>query len=569
MRRLFFLGLGLVLASLTRSPRSTVAATIEGRVVDSAGKPLAGAEVRIWQKLRAPDGRFADRPVEFDGGDVLLTDADGRFVSPDVLAGEAFARIVIEADGMLAGRSGWIEIGNDAAVAAPDILLRRLRTVTGDVNDRRGQPVARVTAFNSGDGHRRVEAKTGRTGKFLLEGVPEGPVFLFAEKSGYRFTGQRLEVGRSIAGFTLALVDEEVEPLATLPPLVSPDDEKALARQVLDPWLREARSGTEMQKMFALASLSHIDPLEAFEAIDAIGVQSPKYRTASRNEFLNIAITREVSISTDKLQELIEAGDQPFAMAYQYVLATRHLGNGDRQQQRAWLDAALVHARRIDGPAQRAQLLAVIAGSLFSVGDRDRGTAVLAEAETSAESIPHLAAATNAIGELALATVHQDPQRAFRWWEKVQNGPAYERRDGELASRLLRQRPELAEKIWDFAMTHHGAADARAPPRVSSFLPDICYGLTKVDIARAERLVVATEQAALRIRGQGAIALALAECDPAGARRRLELLIRDEFSRLATDESRWFRSWSAPATAAWLLPIAERVAPDLCAEILW
>lgn len=53
MRRLFMVvWLVLAISSLARSPRSIDAATIEGRVIDSEGKPVAGAEVRIWQKLQ-------------------------------------------------------------------------------------------------------------------------------------------------------------------------------------------------------------------------------------------------------------------------------------------------------------------------------------------------------------------------------------------------------------------------------------------------------------------------------------------------------------------------------------
>ena len=97
MRRLFIVvSFGLAMSIFARPPRIAEAATIEGRVVDSAGEPLAGAEVRIWQHVRGPDGRLADRRVDFNGGDVLLTDAEGRFVSPDVLIAGA-AQVVAEA----------------------------------------------------------------------------------------------------------------------------------------------------------------------------------------------------------------------------------------------------------------------------------------------------------------------------------------------------------------------------------------------------------------------------------------------------------------------------------------
>ena len=240
MRRTFFaLVPGLAVACLAFSAPALDAATIEGRVVDSAGNPVAGAEVRIWRKVAGANRRVVDQPVDFDGGETLKTDAAGRFVSPDVLAGEAFAKIIAAADGMLAGRSDWIEIPQDAAAQAPDITLKRLRVVTGRVLDRRGEPVDGATVFNSGDGHKRLEAMSKSGGKFLLAEVPEGGVFLFAEKPGYRFTGVHLPPDEAKATLVLTSVDEPGEPKATLPPLLSPEEEYALAREVLDPWLEQ------------------------------------------------------------------------------------------------------------------------------------------------------------------------------------------------------------------------------------------------------------------------------------------------------------------------------------------
>lgn len=213
-----FCDYGLVIGFSLSLGGGIEAAAIKGRVVDSAGKPIAGAEVRVWQKLPARDGqRISDQQAGFDGRDVMVTDDDGRFATPDVLVEEAFARIVVEAGGMLAGRSGWIEIGKDAkqsTIAAPDIVLKRLTAVAGKVVDRQGQPIAGVTVFNSGDGNERLEAVTGQNGEFLLGGVPEGPVFLFAEKPGYRFKGLHLPASKREAAFTLSRVDEAVEAVA-------------------------------------------------------------------------------------------------------------------------------------------------------------------------------------------------------------------------------------------------------------------------------------------------------------------------------------------------------------------
>jgi hypothetical protein len=180
----------------------------------------------------------------------------------------------------------------------------------GQVLDRQGRPVAGATVFNSGDGHQRVETSSGRNGKFFLDGVPEGQVFLFVEKSSYRFTGVQLPAGQSAADFTLASVEEMVEPLATLPSLLSDDEETSLARQVFDPWLEEVlKSGTDVQRLVAVANLAHLDPLAALRLFDSLNIQD-KQRIISRHTMVMLAIERGARISSDQICELIELGER-------------------------------------------------------------------------------------------------------------------------------------------------------------------------------------------------------------------------------------------------------------------
>lgn len=176
MRRLFFIvWLGLAISNAAQSPRSAGAAIVEGRVVDSDGEPLARAEVRIWQKIRGVDGRFADRPVDFDNSDVLTTNAEGRFVSPDVLVAGQPAQIVAEAAGMIAGRSGWIAIAQDAIVveAETDIeLAKMLSRYDRDLARALLEPLA-ASVFATD----RPQTQTlgGRAGKIFLAAMHVDP----------------------------------------------------------------------------------------------------------------------------------------------------------------------------------------------------------------------------------------------------------------------------------------------------------------------------------------------------------------------------------------------------------
>ena len=560
------------------------AATLQGRVVDSAGRPIARVEVWIWQKVPVPGGRGArafDQPIKFDGSDVLLTDAEGHFLTPDVWVGETFVRVTAEGNGTLAGRSAWIEIGNNlAAVVAPDIVVKRLRAVFGQVLDRPGQPIAGATVFNSGDGHERVETKTGRNGKFFLENVPEGPVFLFAEKEAYRFAGMHLAAGEPDADFTLSSVEEEVEPLATLPPIISSEEEIALARDVLDPWLAEVRrTGTDEQKFMALASLAGIEPLAALKLVDSWELAAG-HRTIGRDGFLQLAVAQSGELNSE-LRAQIGANGAPFNMARHYVEVARHLPSnptpGNKPARLELIEAALVHASQIDVDALRTEALALVADALFWIGEQERAEVVLTNAETVADELVDGSSSARAFGALALTAANSHTDRARRWMEKVQASRDYPHRGAELATRLVCAppgHPELAEEVWKRTQAGGFIPTSRDllpfPWRTPVYLPDFCERLATIDRPRAERIAEDEGAAALHVRGRGAISLGLAETDSEEARRMLESLVREALPRIAANDGSQFGPvGSRPVTAAWLLPIAERVAPGLCRELFW
>lgn len=567
MRRLLFIAwLGLAMASLARFSN---AATLEGRVVDSAGKPLAGAEVRVWQKVRGPDGRLADRPVEFNGSDLLLTDAEGRFVSPDVLVA-APTLVVAEAPGMLAGRSGWIRgAKNGVAVKLPDIILKGLRLITGRVLDRRGQPVDGATVFNSGDAQVRIEATSKGGGKFLLTDVPKGSVFLFAEKPGYRFTGVRLAADRAEGTLTLTSLAEPAEPKATLPPLLSPDEEYALARTVLDPWLeRLEKSGTPEQRIRGFSSLIQINGLEAVRRLDwLVGVDKP-LRDLYRDSAVLSVIAHHGGTSWDDVRAIIEAGDDAYHKAAELIQATREMQGGERATQLEWLESAVPHARKVADPTRRVRVLASVAERLFAVGEVARARQIFVEAENEAKPLFPDIAAQYAYILLAQAAAHDDAEHAIGWLAKAEG--YLKIHGGRVAAGLLPDHPQQAVDVWQRVAEalHQNRARASGGYEYRA-AAEFCYRLALVDRALAEQVAAATDEAILRIRAKGTMVLALAETQPAEARRLLAALVREELPQLTIEENWLLPQQSAPAIAAWLLPVAERVDPDLCGELFW
>ncbi|MBX3469069.1 MAG: carboxypeptidase regulatory-like domain-containing protein [Planctomycetes bacterium] len=140
-----------------------------GRVVDPAGQPLAGAEVRVFEE--------GPQPEQASG-----TDAQGRFVLEDVPA----RSIVLEAS-----RDGFAT--TRVAVTPPvEALVLRLEEVgpplRGRVVRAGGEPAAKVLVVATADGGDapdepgpavvRHTALTNDAGAFSIVGVPAGRTFL-------------------------------------------------------------------------------------------------------------------------------------------------------------------------------------------------------------------------------------------------------------------------------------------------------------------------------------------------------------------------------------------------------
>ena len=126
------------------------------------------------------------------------------------------------------------------------LVLRRVRTVEGRVVDRQGQPVAGAVVRQSGDGPMPTETLTAAIdGRFRLPGVIEGPALVFAEKEGFRFGFRcRSTTDRNPAEVVLARTGEPpAVAYQTLPPALPVEEEKALARRLIQPSPRRS-SGT-------------------------------------------------------------------------------------------------------------------------------------------------------------------------------------------------------------------------------------------------------------------------------------------------------------------------------------
>jgi hypothetical protein len=567
--RLLLAGCSLLLAWLLLSPRLGIAAAIEGRVVDAAGQPVAGAEVHVWHKTKDVYGRNENQRVEINDAAVWTTDGEGRFETPDIGDALKEMRVVAQAKDMLAGRSGWLSLEHKGSVDVGTIVLRRLRTIAGRVADRQGRAVAGVTVFNSGDAHQRVETKTDSNGRFCLPDLPEGQVCLFAEHPEYRFTGLVVVANDAPVELRLSRRDEYIEPIQTLPPPLPPGEMRELARQVLNPFVGAATGADDDAKTSTMFALGCIDWQAAVERLDAMTWADAEERERVRAEIVVDAVRLQRFDDWSDVKALVESAVSPESKAACYTYAARHFFAEDRARQEELLGEALLHTQAIVETKRRALEIARVALALFDLGRDEEGKRLAHEALAILDPLPvSHRVSWNVTGTVAEALGRFDLDAARVLLDRLHYNGIFAYELGRLACDIAPRDAALAERLWNDSSAREGTEQADLTWRDRELSAPICYRLALTDPVAARRVAGTLGGGATRIAALAAVAQALAESDPAAARR----LARENLAGLPPTGSSGLRfdylSTEAAAVCQWL-PLLERIDADLGREFFW
>ena len=158
---------------------------VHGRLIDDQGHPVAAAVTHLntmWNSAAGGIG-FAMKTA--------ATDSQGRFEFSGLWPGDEY-HVAFEREGFdkqetasVTGRAGKnYDFGRITLIAARG-------TVEGKIVDSSGKPVAGARVFNTGDGPQTVSVTSGADGRFRLAGLHSGPVYVFVDRPGYRFTAAR------------------------------------------------------------------------------------------------------------------------------------------------------------------------------------------------------------------------------------------------------------------------------------------------------------------------------------------------------------------------------------------
>ncbi len=169
---------GALVAEITLTMQRGVA--VRGRVVDEAGRPVAGAKVSS-QRAAAAWG-------ETDGASAVTSDAKGAYEIAALPRGSWRVRGVAEK--LAPGLSAIFEVG-DVEVTVPDLVLPVGASVAGRVVDAAGAVVPYATVrLSNGSGAMPTngtilrQASADATGHFTLDGLPRTSLQAMAQGDG-------------------------------------------------------------------------------------------------------------------------------------------------------------------------------------------------------------------------------------------------------------------------------------------------------------------------------------------------------------------------------------------------
>jgi Carboxypeptidase regulatory-like domain len=535
---------------------------LAGRVVDTAGKPVERAEVRIRSQTRTTEGQvWRIEPVGFDDRNALRTDAEGRFRTPDGVAYGVEYEASIRSQGMLPSQTVWLKPSRGEKAVFADVTLRRLRTVEGVVHDRKGRPVEGAIVFQSGDGPIRTRTITDLKGHFQLSGVIEGKAILFARKNGFRLQGQPIDTEAGAAKVELTRSDETPIPLATLASVLPRHDELALAQRLLAPYVDQVMlKGNDREKFQILASMAPIDPSRVLELIETKGTGKPLFALDSLRTLVAAGLAGE---SPDEAVSVAVTIQDPGARSWCLTDVFDKLPASARARKVELLAQAQLQASGIKQLAEKLRLLGRIADRWLDLGETERAMALLREGRALAKQVPPPGYEIVAFAEplarvdlpaaLALIDVARDSAKRG---DRVNRVFIFDRSYGEIAYRLASRDPAGVERVLALIDDSY---------RRSGFAVAACSRMATTDLPRARRIAETIDDPLQRAYALGLMARVLAAADKSAAAQLLE----QAFNQL--EENQYDQqSDSVPASvAAVLLQAVERVDPARLQESVW
>ncbi|MEZ6128129.1 MAG: carboxypeptidase-like regulatory domain-containing protein [Planctomycetaceae bacterium] len=430
----------IVLFTVLTASTSAGEIKLECRVVDRAGQPIAGA-VAVVRTLATPDPESGKAVANDIIAELKPSQQDGRIATELLPAGSSHV-LEVKCDGYVPASSRRSHLDDTGSIQLPDVVLRRLRPVSGIVVDRHGNPLSGVTILQSGDGPQRTTAVSALDGSFRIDGVPEGLALVFAQKDGFWFTGRRAPTSdeplkivlnpRSKANPERCDVQRRqgiIQP-STESAAASIDDQAAQVRKAANDGNRALRN----QQWQTLAAL---DEHRALALLTELNIPKDE-QTYLVMPLVTREMERDFENGMTRLMEFESADDRITSTVY-YLLESKVFSP---DQRKTLLAQAVTDVRSIQDPLARVYKMSVLLKPLNEIGARDTVEQLVTESIALLDEAGEGTAVQNTLGSLAENLAPIDPERALTLLDRV--APMY---SAWIATGIARHNPQKAAEL--------------------------------------------------------------------------------------------------------------------------
>jgi protocatechuate 3,4-dioxygenase beta subunit len=486
----------------------TNASRLRGMVVDQGGQPVGGASVTVqWhfdlQSRRQP-GISTSAWLEKHQSDAM-----GRFETTALWPGETY-RVSVSAEGYGKVESTQVQAKAGQVHDLHNLVLQRTGgIVQGKIVDSKGLPIPGVLVFNNGDGPQPVQTRSDAAGRFRLEDLYQGGVFLCARKKGYRFTAKRAVMDGNEVTIRLLRTEEPITQPEARPKPPSFEEQRQVARKLLEKlWALPMQiKGTGLRTL--LESMTRVDPEVAQRWAKEAG---PRFENIVRTTLAE----QVAETDADEALTLLAPVDNISAYYALKGLIERCTKTNATKALR-FAEEAVVRARTLDQP-RRTWSLAEIGSLVRQLGKEEAGRKLIGEAADMADKLGTRDYQALARGMVAQALAPYDLERA---------------------QALLKPLTDPNDKIRFATMVATATMkdDPSLPPRVRM---QIAYRLGATDPAAAVRIVDSIQgDAKTQAEAFAWVAVAVAPRD-----EKLAYSLIDRSLAVYVDEAKAFQSWS-------------------------
>ncbi|HEX7376458.1 MAG TPA: carboxypeptidase-like regulatory domain-containing protein, partial [Pirellulales bacterium] len=534
---------------------------LSGRVVNEMGLPLARIKVNLSANRAYESRRIGIHGLSTSGSvESLYTDESGVFVSGPLWPGDLYQALVMT-DRFVRAESQQVRGKAGETSDMGTIALRRTNGfVVGLVLDSSRQPVAGVTVFNSGDALQPVSVTTDATGRFRLDELFGGAVYIFARKPGYRFSGVRTLAGSNDVELTLLKQDEP--PPANQPPPApldaSPQEE--LARWMLEQLWEFPQAEN---RGLLVRYMARLDAKQAEAWATQLGKPNEQEVLIGASERL-VDLARQPNLPIDYDQALsLAAGlaDQRGCEMLETLAELTVVRSPERSLQ--FVEAARLRSDKLE-PSWGASLRAQLGGLLVKLGQAQDGRKLIDEAASTLERAwLNSFAAANVVTALAPYNL----PRARRFPDAAVGDQGDRNRLLAVLAAALATR-DLNEALATAAQI---TGDASADMARNRALMEIAFRLAlarREEAVRVLDLMDGHDGDKTRVEALGWLAVVMARRD-----KKTAIKLIDQSLELLLDKPEAFRSWGnfggRSVLAAWIARQAREIGyPDMDSVVM-